>query len=118
MKSSAYLQSWHQNRLSRITFSTRPAFAWEADTNALADERKRQADVYVFCLLDHQDQATVDPLDLAQWTFFVISTERLSAEIGEQKSVGLNSLRQMGVEETNYSNLAAAIHRAVSESAV
>jgi hypothetical protein len=118
VKSSAYLQSWHQNKLSRITFSTRPTFAWEADTSTLAEERKRQADVYVFCLLNHKEQATVDPLDLAQWTFFVISTERLNAKLGEQKSIGLNGLRLIGVEETDYSNLASAVDQAVIQSAV
>lgn len=66
--------------------STRSTFAWDADTNALAEERKRQADVYVFCLLDHKEQATVDLLDVAQWKFFVITTERLNAELGEQKT--------------------------------
>ncbi len=118
VKSSAYLQSWHQNRLSRISFSTRPTFAWEAETNLLAEERKRQADVYVFCLLDHKEQATVDPLDLAQWTFYVISTERLNAALGEQKSVGLSGLRQIGAEEANYTNLAVAVQQAVNETAV
>lgn len=112
VKSSAYLQSWHQNKLSRINFSTRPTLAWEAETNTLAIERKRQADVYVFCLLDHKVQATVDPLDVAQWTFFVISTERLNAELGEQRSVGLTRLRQIGAEEASYGGLADAVDRA------
>jgi hypothetical protein len=118
VKSSAYLQSWHQSSLSRITFSTRPTFAWEAETNALTEERKRQADVYVFCLLDHKEQATVDPLNLLQWTYLVISTERLNAELGEQKSVGLNRLRQIGAEEVDYASLANAVDRAANSSAV
>ena len=118
VKPSSYLQSWHQNRLSRISFSTRPTFAWEAETNSLAEERKRQADPYVFFLLDHKEQATVDPLDLAPWTFFVISTERLNVELDNQKSVGLNALRYIGAEEVRNSELAAAVHRAVSPEAV
>lgn len=116
VKSSGYVQSWHQNRLSQISFSTCPTLAWDATTNALAEERKRQADVYVFCLLDHKEQATVDPLDTAQWRFFVISTERLNAEIGEQKSLGLSRLRQIGAEEVGYYGLADAVHRVVTSS--
>lgn len=116
VKSSAYLQSWHQNKLSRINFSTRPTLAWEADTNTLAIERKRQADVYVFCLLDHKEQATVDPLDVAQWTFFVISTERLNAELGKQESIGLNGLRQIGADEVSYGDLAHAVDRVAAPS--
>lgn len=59
----------------------------------------------------------MNPLDLAQWRFFVISTERLSAELGAQKSVGLGRLRQIGTEETSYSGLAAAIEEVACPSA-
>ena len=115
VKSSAYIQRWHQERLSRITFIIRPTLRWDADTNLLADERKRQADVYVFCLLDHKDQETIDPLDLNQWRFFVISTVRLNAELGEQQSIGLNGLQKIGVEEADYSDLADAVGRAAQK---
>ena len=112
VKSAAYLQSWHQNALSTIRFGTRPTSAWDAAAGTFADERKRQADVYVFCLLDHKEKATVDPLNVAQWKFFVLATERLNAVLGEQKSVGLNGLRSMGAEESDYENLAGAVRRA------
>src|SRR5690625_2462105 len=100
VKSAAYLQSWHQDKLSRITFSTRPTFTWDSETGKLTEERKRQADVYVFCLLDHKDQLTVDPLDVSQWQFHVVSTESLNENIGEQKSLGLNRLKQISTEAT------------------
>ena len=115
VKSSAYIQSWHQEKLSRISFDVRPTLRWDADTNLLADERKRQADVYVFCLLDHKDQETIDPLDLNQWRFFVISTVRLNAELGEQQSIGLNGLQELGAEEAAYGDLAHAVDRAAKE---
>lgn len=109
VKSSAYLQSWNQKQLSRIVFSTRPTHAWDAETNTLSEERKRQADVYVFCLLHHNDKATVDPLDLSQWSFFVISTEQLNASIGDQKSIGLRALKKIGAKEVDYNGIAAAV---------
>jgi hypothetical protein len=34
-----------------------------------APDAKRQADVYVFALLAHEDRTTIDPLDLDQWKF-------------------------------------------------
>ena len=51
VKSAAYLQSWYQEKLSNITFNIRPTFAYDYQTNLLAKEKKRQADLYVFCLL-------------------------------------------------------------------
>lgn len=111
VKSAAYLQSWHQKALSRIVFSTQPTRAWDADTNDLATERTRQADVYVFCLLDHMDKATVDPLNVAQWRFFVITTQRLNAAIGHQKCISLERLLEIGAEETPYDRLCETVDR-------
>ena len=95
VKSAAYLQSWAQERLSAIRFGIQRTRAWEAATNEYSGERKRQADVYVFCLLKNKDQATLDPLDLDQWEFFVVPTRILDAELGEQKSLGLERLRSL-----------------------
>lgn len=67
VKSAAYLQTWHQDKLSQISFGIAPTLGWTALTNTYSTQRKRQADVYVFCLLDHRDKRTVDPLDTDQW---------------------------------------------------
>lgn len=54
VKSAAYLQSWAQQRLSRIAFSYRATRGFDADTNKTEDVPLRHADVYVFALLKHQ----------------------------------------------------------------
>lgn len=66
VKSSAYLQTWYQRTYSAINFSIAPTLAWDPQTAEYATEKKRQGDVYVFCLLHHKDQASVDPLDMDQ----------------------------------------------------
>jgi len=53
VKSAAYLQSWQQKALSQITFGIQPTRAWEATTKDYTGELRRQADLYVFCLLHH-----------------------------------------------------------------
>jgi hypothetical protein len=60
VKSAAYLQSWNQRALSKIAFPTPKTRAWDAESNLQAIESKRQADVYVFALLAHQDKSTLD----------------------------------------------------------
>jgi hypothetical protein len=77
VKSGAYLQPWKHHRLSAIGYDVRPTFGWDATTNQSSTERRRQADVYVFCLLHHTDKQTIDPLDLAQWTFCVLPSRVL-----------------------------------------
>jgi hypothetical protein len=45
VKSAAYIQSWHQTKLSTIIFRTPKTRAWNPDTNELEAELKRQAHV-------------------------------------------------------------------------
>jgi hypothetical protein len=95
IKSSAYIQSWFQDKVSKITFSTRAARGWDYETNKLGIEVKRHADVYVMCLLHHLDQATINPLDLSQWTFYVITTKELNDYKRSQHSITLRSLEKL-----------------------
>ena len=109
VKSSAYLQAWGQTKLSEPLFSIRSARAYDAATNALARESKRHADVYVFCLEKHQDQNTLDPLDVSQWDFFVVRTQLINAHCGNQKSISLKKLQKMAVEPSDYASLQRTI---------
>lgn len=110
VKSAAYVQAWEQKAHSRITFGIAPTRAFEAATNANTGPLKRQADVYVFCLLHHQDRATVDPLDMEQWTFYVLSTATLERQCPTQKSIGLASLLRMKPRQCAYEELGQTIH--------
>jgi len=51
VKSAAYVQSWYQKHLSNIQFGIRKTLEWIPEKNDFGKERKRQADIYVFCLL-------------------------------------------------------------------
>jgi len=95
VKSAAYIQSWHQNRLSAITFNCRETGGWNSETGGQADVKRRQAQVYVFALLAHTEQATLDPLDVAQWEFYVLPTKVLDARVQSQHSITLKSLRTL-----------------------
>ena len=69
IKSAAYVQSWFQRSLSKISFSTKAALYWDSLTNKQSSEKKRHADVYVFCLLHHDNKLTIDPLNMNHWEF-------------------------------------------------
>jgi hypothetical protein len=100
VKSAAFVQSWNQKRLSSISFSTRATRYWDSKTNVQAKVPKRQADVYVFCLLKHTDKATIDPLELNQWEFHVLSTRELDSYKRSQHSITLKSLRRLSLPVT------------------
>ena len=109
VKASGYIQSWPQKRMSAINFSIRPTYGWNSKTNTYASECTRQSDVYVFCLLNHKEQDTINPLDTAQWRFFVLPTSILNAKAGKQKTIALSGVIKLGAKETDFAGLRNAI---------
>lgn len=105
VKTSGYLQTWRQTSLSKPIFGIQPTHAWDGKTNEYASEKKRQSDIYVFCLHKHTDQETVNPLDISQWTFYLMPTPILNEKFGAQKSVSLASLLKAGAEQCCYDML-------------
>lgn len=113
VKSAAYLQSWRQERESRIQFGIAETLGWTAATNTWAEALSRQADVYVFCLFTSRDRAEANPLDTRQWRFWVASTAHLNEVVGRQKTLSLNALlSRVGPEETDFAGLREAVRRA------
>lgn len=110
VKTSAYIQSWRQKAFSTISFGIAEAQYW--DGLEYVGEKKRHADVYVFCVLKHKDQETIHPLDLAQWDFYPVATSKLNTTFGKQKTVTLGSLRsRCKVTPCPYSDLKDAIEK-------
>jgi len=114
VKSCAYLQAWFQSNVSKITFSTRLSRAWDPATNVLSQESKRQAGVYVFALLAHRDKPTLDPMNVAQWRFYVLPTWRLNDRKRSQHSITLNSLEAM-CAPVAFDDLRLAVEQAASD---
>ena len=106
VKSSSYLQSWNQNKLSSLTFGIQETLYRKNKGEKI---KKRQADVYVFCVLSHRDKKTVNPLDLNQWDFYVLSTKTLNQNVGHQKKISLSSLLNLNPTKVKYSQLNQAI---------
>ena len=114
VKSAAYVQTWKQPQLSKIAFGIRPAKGWDARTNTAATSVQRCADVYVFCLLEGEDREHIDPLDVAQWTFYVLPTSVLNRKVPAQKMIRLEPLIALGPKRCTYDELKAAIHEAAA----
>lgn len=114
VKSAAYIQAWHQHQLSKVVFRTPKTRAWSPETNLLEKSSRRQAQVYVFALLHHTDKASIDPLNVRQWTFYVLPTRSLDARTRSQHSITLRSLQGLCPEPTSFEGLAKAINDAGS----
>ena len=90
IKSSAYIQSWKQNGLSRPLFSIKKSLpTWDY----FSKNKQRYADVYVFCLLAHKDKETVNPMDVSQWEFYIIRTDELDRDLPDANSISLKAVQ-------------------------
>ncbi len=78
VKSSAYLQSWNQRKLSSIVFSGLTGREWSAETNELATDRTLRAQVYVFAVHTCREPDQYDPLKIEDWQFRVMSAVQLA----------------------------------------
>jgi len=114
VKSAAYIQGWFQKEFSKISFGVHKTKGWDPETNKQDATSKRHADVYVFALLSHKDQATIDPLNIVQWEFYVLTTEILDHRKRSQHSITLPSLVKLcpGIP---YHSLSAAVLRAAGK---
>ncbi|WP_419994479.1 hypothetical protein [Streptomyces boninensis] len=109
VQSSAYLQTWAQSKPSSIGFSIAPASGWDAQTGNYSPEQLRRSDVYVFCVLNHQDKQSLNPLDLAQWDFYVLATRVLDESCPRQRTISLSSLQRLAPIRTGYAGLRQAV---------
>jgi len=114
VKSAAYVQSWKQAQPSVISFDIGLRTGWDADTDTHAAGPGRSAAVYVFCLLEGEDREHIDPLDVEQWTFYVLSTSVLNREVSEQKTIRLGPLKALSAHPCTYDELKVAIDAAAA----
>lgn len=114
VKTSAYLQSWSQSKLSDIRFDIGRKKAWDAKTNSSSEVALRSSDVYVFCVFASIDRYTANPLDLEQWFFIVCPTQVLDEKLPDQKTIGLSALEALGLSRITFGVLKAGIYAAKS----
>lgn len=109
VKSGSFLKSFHQRDLSKVVFipQVRPSYS-----RAGSPHHAHRAQVYVFALLDHVERATVDPLDLDQWRFFVPPTSKLEALVTKQHALTVPTLDDLSTGSVAYENLEAAVRKA------
>ena len=108
VKSGAYIQTWEQKKYSNITFNI-PKTAGNKENPNYNGTHQRWSDFYVFCLLDCKSQKEINPMDLEQWTFYVLKTKILNEKVGNQKSISLNSLLKLNLKTATFKELKKVI---------
>ena len=113
VKSSAYVQTWHQSSAQRSTlsFGVAPHIGWDAVSNTLSSEKRRWVDVYVFCVFPAERHSECrDVLDLDQWRFYVTTTQHLEACLPPNaKVIGLARVQAICGKAVQHTELKAHI---------
>ena len=109
VKCSSYIQRWEQSDFSTIQFDIAPKKGWDSSSGKYTFIG-RHSDVFVFCILSCKDQDQINPLDLSQWEFMVLSTKKINENKPKQKKISLKPLQRLNPRCVSYENLAAAIH--------
>lgn len=104
VKSAAYVQSWHTDTFSKISFNIGVKREYSYTTRKYSTEMKRHADLYVFSLLKEKDVDTLDPLDMSHWEFYIVLTKELDEWFPSQKSISLSSLSKIA-KPVNYAEI-------------
>ncbi len=112
VKSAAYCQSWQQKKVTTPRFRIARTYRLGSAPGQGPEVKRRWSNVYVFCLLDHRDKGTLNPLDVGQWTFFVLSTAVIDKQVEEQDSIGLRTLQKLKAEEVSFDGIADAVRKA------
>jgi len=113
VKTSGYIQTWEQQELSKINFGISETLGWDNITNKYANKRRRQAQVYVFCVHNHKEQDTINPLDISQWEFYILPTDTLNRDsrLKSQKTISLAALIKLKAQKCEYHNLLTEIEK-------
>jgi len=104
VKSAAYIQAWKQNKYSSISFGIKPT-CMLLENNNFSQVKTRQADIYIFCLLEHKEQATIDPMKLDQWIFYILTTKTLNEKFPNQNSISISTIETINHYKCKYEEL-------------
>lgn len=110
VKSSAYLQAWEQPRPSRIVFSGLRGTRYHPRHGYDPSGKGLNAHVYVFCVQTATDHEDYRPLDLGQWSFYVV--KRSALERQGSASVGLDTVLRLAEGDTSWAELRSAVLQA------
>ncbi|WP_329441434.1 hypothetical protein [Streptomyces canus] len=106
VKAGAYLQAWEQRTASTIRFSGLRARTWSPD-GGYSEAKSHNADVYVFAVQTAREHAAYNPLDTAQWEFYVLPRPVVAAL--DADSASLSTIRRAAGAPVAFPALGARI---------
>lgn len=98
VKTSAYIQSWEQKNISKISFDIASRKrAWDSVKNSFSEVPWREADIYIFCVFEILEKADANEdviMDTNNWWFYILKSSYLNQFFPNQKSISLSVLQK------------------------
>lgn len=108
VKTASYIQAWEQNDkpYSDINFDIARREDYDFNTGKpIKGSKKRWANIYVFCLLNEKNRDLVNPLDISQWKFWVVSTSEITRVRKDKEKLPIGQLESVNPIESNHADL-------------
>lgn len=101
VKTSAYMQTWNESKISNINFSGLKS----KNVNGLdnGDEERYNSDFYIFCIQTSKSHEEYDQFSLDQWMFKIVPREILARK--KVKSISLGSLQKIAPDTFDFKSL-------------
>lgn len=102
VKSSAYLQTWKEQE-SHPSFGglKRKPYEYDVAGRVSYGPAGYHSEIYILALLSEREHQRLDPLDLNQWAFFVLTQQELREAAKDGSSVSLGRLQQNSIQPCN-----------------
>ena len=111
VKSTSYYQTWRKDG----KVSPNRTFLIRKATAIGEKEPHRHSEVYVFCVLSGNTEVDSDPLKLENWDFYVVPTAVINEKCGDNKTISLKRIVNLGYRQIPFTELKGAIDSALSE---
>ena len=102
VKESGYFYSWQKEgrTTNRRTFGILQTYTRDKDGNIVLNSdgaylKERQNDIYVFCLNKGKTKEESNPLELANWEFYVVPSKVINEVCGTNKTISLSKVQKL-----------------------
>lgn len=76
---------------------------------------ERQNDIYVFCLNLGETAETSNPLNLDNWEFYIVPTNTINNNCGNNKTISLGRIKGMGFQAVKFNQIKKQIDEMIDE---
>lgn len=120
IKTSSYLQSWEQHKISDISFDISRKRGWDNSTYKFS-EAARFADIFIFCIYAGNSKGNGSLMNCENWKFYIVNRETIDEKLGSQKKISLSKLQSIadGLSifdlRENIDSIAAALEQSKSD---